>query len=156
MECDFNFPEGLLSQFRLRLVIKKAHVSLTDPSLQSKKGRGGGEADRQGSQVRMVTSEKPPSTCVGVSPVRMISWFHRDSFPSKDSSPGEKNPVPAQFQFHSTLRVKGCGSPSPWSAGNWQLSVGTSQPGSKIAFNSALAAMAGAEKITSPQAQVSR
>lgn len=30
LEYDFNFPEGLLSQFRLRLVIEKAHVFFTD------------------------------------------------------------------------------------------------------------------------------
>lgn len=38
LEYGFNFPEGLLSQLRLRLVIEKAHVSLTDPRLQSEKG----------------------------------------------------------------------------------------------------------------------
>lgn len=47
LECDFNFPEGLLSHLRLRLVIEKVHVSLTDPSSQ----RGGeGKGDWQAGQ----------------------------------------------------------------------------------------------------------
>lgn len=60
LEHDVNFPESLSSQLRLRLVIEKAHVSLTDSSSWVW-GRGGaGETDRQGSQVRTVTSETPP------------------------------------------------------------------------------------------------
>lgn len=42
-EYDVNFPEGLSSQLRLRLVIEKAHVSLTDSS--SWWGVGGSRRD---------------------------------------------------------------------------------------------------------------
>lgn len=43
LEYDFNFPESLSSQLRLRLVIEKAHVSLTDSS--SWGGKGGSRRD---------------------------------------------------------------------------------------------------------------
>lgn len=45
LEYGFNFPEGLLSQLRLKLAIGKDHISLTDPSLQSE---GGAEAATSG------------------------------------------------------------------------------------------------------------
>lgn len=120
-----NFPEGLLSLLRLRLVIEKAPVSLTDPSLQSGKGGGGsGEADRQDSRVRMVASEKPPSTCVRVWTVGWTPGYIGVLSPSKTAHLEER--IPSQLNFHFTPHagVKGCGH---WPAGSWQLSAGISQ-----------------------------
>lgn len=57
LRYGFNFPEGLLSQLRLRLVIENVHVSLTDPCLQSEQlGEGAREAESQDSCIRMATS----------------------------------------------------------------------------------------------------
>lgn len=70
-EYDVNFPESLSSQLRLRLVIEKAHVSLTDSSSW---GVGGEQERLTGRAARSGQSpqRRQPSR---YSPQK--AWVHR-------------------------------------------------------------------------------